>query len=213
VFTKQDLKTVAESAVKHDLIVFADEIYEKLVYDDAKIFSIASLPGMENRTITVNGFSKAYAMTGWRIGYVAAEKRLSSTIRTLHYYTTLCPNAISQKAALAALTGPSDCVDKMVTEYDKRRKLMMDELDKLDDVSYVRPEGAFYVFPDFSKLEKSDEKFAVEMLEKAKVVTVPGSGFGKAGEGCLRISYSASRDQIKEGMKRIRSYVDSRKGS
>lgn len=212
VFSKQDLKTVAESAVKHDLIVFADEIYEKLVYDNAEIVSVASLPGMANRTITVNGFSKAYAMTGWRIGYVAAEKGLSATIRTLHYYTTLCPNAISQRAALAALTGPRECVDKMVTEYKERRKLMMNELDKLDDVSYVRPKGAFYVFPDFSKLEKSDEKLADEILTKAKVVTVPGSGFGKAGKGCLRISYSANLDQIKEGMKRIESYVDSRIG-
>ncbi len=213
VFSKQDLKTVAESAIKHDLVVFADEIYEKLVYDDAKTVSIASLPGMENRTITVNGFSKAYAMTGWRIGYVAAEKGLSATIRILHYYTTLCPNAISQKAALAALTGPRECVDKMVAEYKKRRKLMMDELDKLDGVSYARPKGAFYVFPDFSKLEKSDEKLAAEILTKAKVVTVPGSGFGKAGEGCLRISYSADLDQIKEGLKRIKSYLDSRMGN
>lgn len=210
VFSKQDLKTVAETAVKHDLTVFADEIYEKLVYGNAKPVSIASLPGMENRTITVNGFSKAFAMTGWRIGYVAAEKGLSATIRTLHYYTTLCPNAISQKAALAALTGPKECVDEMVAEYQKRRKVMMDALDKLDNVSYVRPEGAFYVFPDFSKLEKSDEKLAAEILTKAKVVTVPGSGFGKAGEGCLRISYSADLDQIKEGMKRIKSYVGSR---
>lgn len=211
VFSKHDLKTIAESAVKHDLIVFADEIYEKLVYDNVKTVSMASLPGMENRTITVNGFSKAYAMTGWRIGYVAAEKGLSATIRTLHYYTTLCANAISQKAALAALNGPRECVDKMVTEYKKRRKLMMDELDKLNDVSYVRPKGAFYVFPDFSKIEKSDEKLATEILTKAKVVTVPGSGFGKAGEGYLRISYSANLDQIKEGMKRIKSYVDSRR--
>ncbi|GAI36008.1 unnamed protein product, partial [marine sediment metagenome] len=113
VSSKEDLEIIAEVAKRHNLIVFMDEIYEKLVYDDSKHISIGSLPGMESRTITVNGFSKAYAMTGWRIGYVVAEKKLSDTLRKLHYYTTLCPNAISQKAALAALTGSQDCVREM----------------------------------------------------------------------------------------------------
>lgn len=209
VFSRQDLETLAEVAVKHDLIVFVDEIYEKLVYDGANHISLASLPGMENRTITVNGFSKAYAMTGWRIGYAAAEKRLSTTLRTLVYYATLCPNIISQKAALAALTGPQNCVREMVTEYDRRRELVLNGLSRIEFLSCMRPKGAFYVFPDFSKLEKSDETLAVHILEKAGVVTVPGSGFGKAGEGHLRISYSADREQVEEGIRRIRNYVES----
>ncbi|MEM3640485.1 MAG: pyridoxal phosphate-dependent aminotransferase [Candidatus Bathyarchaeia archaeon] len=209
VFSKEDLEVIAEAAKMHNLIVFVDEIYEKLTYDDARHISIGALPGMECRTITVNGFSKAYAMTGWRIGYIAANKELSATLRTLHYYATLSPNSISQKAALAALTGPQDCVKEMVKEYDRRRRLVINELNKIKGLSYITPKGAFYVFPNFSKIKKSDEEMALHLLKEAKVVTVPGSGFGKAGEGHIRISYSASYAEVKEGMKRIRRCLDS----
>ncbi|MCW4021020.1 MAG: pyridoxal phosphate-dependent aminotransferase [Candidatus Bathyarchaeota archaeon] len=210
VFSKRDLEILADIAERHDLIVFVDEIYEKIVYNGAKHISLASLPRMENRTITVNGFSKAYAMTGWRIGYMVAEKELSATLRTMHYYATLCPNIISQKAALAALTGPQNCVDEMVAEYNRRRLLVAKQLGKLESVTYPVPEGAFYVFPNLAKLDKSDETLALDLLTKAKVVTVPGSGFGKAGEGHIRISYSSDYEQVEEGMKRIRSYIESR---
>jgi aminotransferase len=204
VFSKKDLENIAEVAQEHDLIVFADEIYEKLVYDGANHVSIGSLPGMEDRTITVNGFSKAYAMTGWRIGYVVAEKKLSATLRKLHYYAVLCPNAISQKAAIAALTGPQDCVQEMLREYDRRRKLMIDKLNLIKSIQYIIPKGAFYVFPNFSAFKKSDEALAQRLLKEAGVVTVPGSSFGASGEGHLRISYSISYEQIREGMERIR---------
>ena len=204
VFSKEDLEVIAEVAKRHNLIVFADEIYEKLLYEDSRHTSIGSLPGMEDRTITVNGFSKAYAMTGWRIGYIAAEKKLSATLRKLHYYTALCPNSISQKAALAALTGPQNCVQEMVKEYDRRRRLVLNELEKIEGLSYVKPKGAFYVFPNFSSFEESDEAMALYLLKKAGVVTVPGSGFGEAGKGHLRISYSVSYKQVEEGMKRIK---------
>ena len=204
VFSKEDLEVIAEVAKRHNLIVFADEIYEKLLYENSKHTSIGSLPGMEDRTITVNGFSKAYAMTGWRIGYIAAEKKLSATLRKLHYYTALCPNSISQKAALAALTGPQNCVQEMVKEYDRRRRLVLNELEKIEGLSYVKPKGAFYVFPNFSSFEESDEAMALHLLKNAGVVTVPGSGFGEAGKGHLRISYSVSYKQVEEGMKRIK---------
>lgn len=207
VYSKEDLETIAEVAQKHDLIVFSDEIYEKLVYDDVKHVSIGSLPGMEDRTITVNGFSKAYAMTGWRIGYIAGQKKISATLRKLHYYAALCPNAISQKAALAALTGPQGCVQEMLTEYQERRKIVINELNKLEPLRCTKPNGAFYFFPDFSAFEKSDETLALRLLREAGVVTVPGSGFGEAGKGHLRISYSTSSEQIKMGMERIRSYL------
>jgi aminotransferase len=210
VFSKDDLGIIAEVAKRRNLIVFMDEIYEKLLYDDSKHISIGSLPGMESRTITVNGFSKAYAMTGWRIGYVVAEKKLSATLRKLHYHATLCPNAISQKAALAALTSPQNCVQEMIKEYDRRRKLAINELDKIASLSYTMPKGAFYVFPNFSSFEESDEAMALYLLKKAGVVTVPGSGFGKAGEGHLRISYSVSYEQVKEGMKRLKECLDFR---
>jgi aminotransferase len=207
VFSKQDLETIAEVANKHNLIVFADEIYEKIVYDGAKHLSIGSLPRMEDRTITLNGFSKAYAMTGWRIGYMAAEKKLSAILRKLHYYAVLCPNAISQKAAVAALAGPQDCVQEMVKEYSRRRELALNELDKADSLVYTRPEGAFYVFPNFTSYERSDELFAARLLKEAGVVTAPGSGFGKAGEGHLRMSYSVSWEYVKEGMERIIGFL------
>ena len=202
-FSKQDLEIVADIAKRHDLIVFSDEIYEKIVYDGAQHQSIGSLPGMDDRTITVNGFSKAYAMTGWRIGYIAAEKRVSATLRKLHYYAALCPNAISQKAAFAALKGPQGCVREMVSEYDRRRKLVLNELSKIKCLSYTVPKGAFYVFPDFSNFDISDETFAVYLLKNAGVATAPGSGFGDAGKGHLRISYSVSYDHVKEGLRRI----------
>jgi aminotransferase len=208
VFSKQDLEIIAEVVQKHDLIVFVDEIYEKIVYDSVRHISIGSLPGMEDRTITVNGFSKAYAMTGWRIGYVVAGKRLSGILRKLHYYAVLCPNAISQKAAFAALIGPQDCVQEMVTEYARRRELVLNELEKIGSLSYTIPKGAFYVFPNFSNFERSDEVMATNLLKEAGVVTAPGSGFGRAGEGHLRISYSVSYEQVKEGMKRIRKYLE-----
>jgi aminotransferase len=208
VFSKRDLENIAEVAKKHDLIVFCDEIYEKIVYDGVRHISIGSLPDIKERTITVNGFSKAYAMTGWRIGYIVAEKKLSAILRKLHYYAALCPNAISQKAALAALTGSQDCVQEMVKEYDKRRKYVLNELAKMKSVHYNVPKGAFYVFPDFSSYDRSDEKLALHLLEKARVVTAPGSGFGNAGEGHLRISYSVPFDQVKEGMQRIRSCLE-----
>ena len=207
VFSKQDLETIAEAAQKHNLIVFSDEIYEKIIYDGTKHVSIGSLPNMKDRTITVNGFSKAYAMTGWRIGYIAAEKKLTTTLRKLHYYATLCPNAISQKAAIEALKGPQDCVKEMVTEYDRRRKHVLNELAKIDTLPYNNPKGAFYVFPNFSAYEKSDEEMASSLLNEAGVVTAPGSGFGKAGEGHLRLSYSISYEQVKEGMERIKKYL------
>jgi aminotransferase len=208
VFSRQDLEIIAEVAQKHNLIVFVDEIYEKIVYDGARHVSIGSLPGMEDRTITVNGFSKAYAMTGWRIGYVTAGKKLSATLRKLHYYAVLCPNAISQKAAFAALIGPQNCVQEMVREYNRRRELVLNELEKIASLSYTKPKGAFYVFPNFSSYEKSDEVFAANLLKEARVVTAPGSGFGRAGEGHLRISYSVSHEQVKEGMERIRRHLE-----
>lgn len=208
VFSRQDLETIAEVAKKHNMIVFIDEIYEKIVYDGAQYISMASLPDMQDRTITVNGFSKAYAMTGWRIGYVVAGEKHSAILRKLHYYAVLCPNAISQKAAIAALTGPQDCVQEMVAEFDRRRKLVLHELEKIKPLSYTVPKGAFYVFPNFSDYEKSDEALASRLLTKTGVVTAPGSGFGKAGEGRLRISYSVSYEQVREGMERIRNCLE-----
>jgi len=205
VFSKKDLESVATIAEQHDLLVFTDEIYENLVYDGAEHVSIGSLPGMEDRVITTNGFSKTYAMTGWRIGYVAGDKQLIETMTKIHYYSVLCSNMIAQKAALAALTGPQRCVSEMIHEYDIRRRSVLRSLSEIDATSWVTPRGAFYVFPNISKCATDDESFAKRLLTDYSVATVPGSGFGRAGAGYLRISYAEfPLKVIEEGMARFR---------
>jgi aminotransferase len=208
-YTRHDLEAIAEMATAHDLIVFSDEIYEKLVYDGVKHLSIASIPGMEDRTITANGFSKAYAMTGWRLGYMVADSALAETLRALHYYMALCPPSVSQAAALAALTGPQECVGQMVREYAKRRLLAARFLKRMKPLDFQMPSGAFYYFPRIMGDRVDDEAFAVDMLRKARVVTVPGSGFGDAGRGHLRISYSVDSRTLETGLERMQEYMES----
>jgi len=208
IYSKKDLEEVAAVAERSDLLVFADEIYEKLVYDGVEPVSIGSLPGMHGRVITANGFSKSYAMTGWRIGYVAADSKLIDQMSKLHYYTVLCANTIAQKAALAALNAPQDCVRDMLQEYTKRRRLVLDALRKIDGISYTQPKGAFYVFPDISKFADSDEALAETLIRDFSVATVPGSGFGSVGSGHLRLSYSVSTTEIQEGLNRLRKGLE-----
>ena len=195
-------------AERNDLLIFADEIYEKLVYDGAEHVSIGSLPGMEGRVITVNGFSKSYAMTGWRVGYVAAEKKLVDEMSKLHYYLVLCASTIAQKAAYAALTGPQDCVTEMVQEYDRRRKKILEGIAKINKISYLHPNGAFYVFPNISRFSKDDETVAETLLRKFSVSAVPGSGFGEEGKGHLRLSFSVPISEIEEGMNRLKNGLE-----
>ena len=204
VFSKRDLEAVATVAERNNLLVFADEIYEKLVYDGAEHVSIGSLPGMEERVITTNGFSKAYAMTGWRLGYVAGDKKLIDLMTKVHYYSVLSSSTIAQKAALAALTGPQGCVREMVREYEKRRATVLQALGEIDGVTWIPPKGAFYVFPNISKRTMDDESMAKKLLTEYSVAMVPGSGFGKAGAGHLRISYAEfPREVVEEGMTRF----------
>jgi aspartate/methionine/tyrosine aminotransferase len=203
VFSKKDLEEVAAVAERNDLLVFTDEIYEKLVYDGAEHVSIGRLPGMEERVITTNGFSKCYAMAGWRIGYLAADKTLIDQMSKLHYYAVLCASTIAQIAGLAALNGPQDCVRDMVQEYDRRRSAVLNGLAKIAGISYVPPKGAFYVFPNISAFDKNDEGVAETLIREFSVATVPGSGFGRAGAGHLRISYSVPMTEIEEGLNRF----------
>lgn len=203
VFSKKDLEAVAEVAQRNNLLVFADEIYEKLVYDGVEHVSIGSLPEMENRVITANGFSKSYAMAGWRIGYVSACRELVDQMSKLHYYAVLCPSTVAQKAAFAALKGPQDCVEKMVKEYDRRRMIVVDALKNIEDLTFVLPRGAFYVFPNVSKVSGNDDNLAEILVKEFGVAMVPGSGFGKLGAGHIRISFSASMTELKKGMDRF----------
>jgi aminotransferase len=158
---------------------------------------------MEERVVTANGFSKCYAMAGWRIGYLAADKKLIDQMSKLHYYTVLCASTIAQRAALVALNGPQDCVREMVQEYDRRRSAVLKGLGKINGISYVPPKGAFYVFPDISAFGSNDEIVAERLIREFSVATVPGSGFGRAGAGHLRISYSVPMTEIEEGLSRL----------
>jgi aminotransferase len=202
-----DLKTLeelAEIAIEHNLLVLSDEIYEKLIYDGAKHYSIASLPGMWGRTLTVNGFSKVFAMTGWRLGYLVGPRNLIGAAVRVHQYTTTCANSFAQYGALAALEGPQECVQEMVSEFDRRRCLVISALESIEGLSCTHPpRGAFYIFPSLKALGLSSEAFVEFLLSRAQVATVPGPAFGMYGEGYIRLAYSTSYDDIAEGLERI----------
>jgi len=203
VFDKKTLEAIANIAKKYDLLVLSDEIYEKILYDGVKHYSIASFPGMRERTLTINGFSKAYSMTGWRIGYVATSKNLIPSLMKAHQHTATCATSFVQKGALSALTSSSNCVEEMVKEFARRRKLVLDYLDEMERVTYVKPEGAFYIFPSIKDVGMNDEELADYLLKEAKVALVPGSCFGKCGQNHIRIAYSTSYDNLEKGLERM----------
>jgi len=201
VLTKEDLGDIADLAIKHDLVVISDEIYEKLIYE-GEHYSIASFKGMRERTITLNGFSKAYAATGWRVGYAAAKGELMEAIYKIHQYCMLCAPTPSQYAMLAAF-GEEESVRRMVKMYDARRKLLVKGLNEINGISCHMPKGAFYAFPNITETGLSSEKFAEKLIKEAKVAVVPGSVFGPSGEGFVRCSYSVSTESIIEALDRI----------
>jgi aspartate/methionine/tyrosine aminotransferase len=209
VYKPEELEALASLAMKHDFLVLADEVYEKIVFDDAKHFSIASLAGMRERTVTVNSFSKTYAMTGWRVGYVVANEKITAGLRRVHSYAVSCVSPISQRAALAALTAPQDRVGRMVKEYKERRDIFVEALNNLSGFNCVKPKGTFYVFPDIHGAGLPSVDFAERMLKEAGVAAIPGSAFGRSGEGHLRMSVAVSRDSLFEAMKRIKRFVAS----
>lgn len=200
----ETLSALAEIAVERDLFVISDEIYEKLVYDGARHRSIASFPGMWERTVVLNGFSKAYSMTGWRLGYVAAPKAMADIFVRMHQYLTACAPSFSQRGGAAAYKGPQNCVDQMVAEFDRRRKLVVGELTTMEGITCARPQGAFYVFPSVRALGRSDVDLAHYLLREAQIALVPGSTFGVHGEGYLRISYANSYENVEEALRRMR---------
>jgi len=203
VLDKETLRGIADIAADRDLMVLSDEIYEKLIYDGERHYSIASFPGMANRTITINGFSKAYAMTGWRVGYAVAKREIVDAMSKIQSNTCVCASAASQIAALAALTGPQKCVESMLKEYRRRRDLLVNRLNEVEGFSCGTPKGAFYVFPNITALKVSSKEAFELLAEKARVVTMPGSFFGNLGEGYLRISYANSYVNIAKALNRI----------
>lgn len=215
-YTEKELEQIAEIVLKHHIFVIADEIYEKLTYDDFEFVSFASLGDeIKKRTVLINGVSKAYAMTGWRIGYTAAQKNIVEGINKLQSHSTSHANAIAQQAAIEAITGPQDAVEFMRKEFEVRRNFFHEELNKLEGISCDKPEGAFYLFPDISKLfhhstdvlkVDSSFDFAMYLLYEAKIATVPGSAFG--AEGYLRMSYATSMDNLEEAVRRLKIAVN-----
>ena len=199
----EDLKQIAEFAVAHDLWVIADEPYEALLYDGAKHVCLGSFPGMAERTVICNSVSKTYAMAGFRIGYFVAPEEMCMQMTRVQSSMISSVAAPMQYAALEALTGPQDYVAEMVAEYDKRRKIMVEGLNRLKGFSCLAPEGAFYTFPNVTETGMNDRDLAFYLLENTGVVTVPGSAFGKYGEGYLRVSYCTETEKIVEGLDRM----------
>jgi len=204
---REVLEEIAKMAIEHDLIVITDEVYQHLIYDGAEFVSIASLPGMKERTVIIDSFSKAYAMTGWRIGYAAGCREILQNMIKLHENVVSCITTSSQYGAIEALEGPQDYLGYMLEKYAARRNLIVEGINSIEKLSCIKPKGAFYAFPNITGTGMKSEEFAVELLKKTGVVVVPGSGFGEAGEGFIRISYATSEENIKEGLRRIKAFV------
>ena len=205
IMTREDLEPTAELLRGTNIVVLTDEIYSELTYG-RKHFSIIELEGMRERTVYVNGFSKAYAMTGWRLGYLAAPAPIVSQIAKIHQYGIMCSPYISQNAAVVALDSCDDEVAKMVDEYNVRRKFLVSEFNRLG-LTCFDPEGAFYVFPCIKSTGLSSEEFCERLLYENKVAAVPGSAFGESGEGHIRISYAYSLAHLMEAMQRIEQFL------
>jgi aminotransferase len=202
VLDRRSIEIVAKIAIEHDLLVFSDETYEDLIYEGEHL-SIGSLPGMAERTVSIFSLSKSFAMTGWRVGYVAAPPEVITTMNALQEHVVSCASSVSQHAGLAALTGPLDCVIEMRTVYDRRRRWLVDALNAIDGFTCPLPRGAFYVFPDISAIDPSADHFADWVLDEARVAIVPGTAFNTRGEGHVRISYAASLEALEGGLERI----------
>jgi len=209
VMKREDLEPIAEVLRETNIIVISDEIYCELTYGFEHT-SIAALDGMRERTLLINGFSKSYAMTGWRLGYVAGPAPIISQMLKLHQYAIMCSPTVSQYAAITALNECDDEVKKMAAEYDLRRKLCVDGFNRMG-LSCFNPEGAFYVFPSIKSTGLSSEEFCTRLVNEYKVAVVPGNAFGKSGEGYVRVSYAYSIKHIIEALKRIEMFLDSLK--
>ena len=206
ILTKEQLMDIAKFAQEHDLIVISDEIYGDLTYGGERHVCFAGLPGMKDRTILLNGFSKAYAMTGWRIGYAMSNPAIISAMTKIHQYTMLCAPITAQIAAVEALRHGEKYMKKMVSEYDKRRRLIYDGLTNAG-LKCFEPKGAFYIFPDITSTGLTSEEFAEQLLMKEHVALVPGTAFGQCGEGYVRCSYATSVTKSSEAIARIEHFV------
>ena len=202
VLTREDLEAIAELCLKHDLVVLSDEIYSRILYEGEHI-SIASFPGMLERTIILDGFSKTYAMTGWRLGYGVMPEPLAEAVTRLMINSNSCTAAFTQIAGIAALTGPQDDVDRMVAAFRERREVMVEGLNRLPGFRCLKPKGAFYAFPNIEGTGMSSRELAHYLLEEAGVAVLSGTAFGEYGEGFLRLSFANSIENIQKALERI----------
>lgn len=205
IMTKEELEDLVDVIVEHDLYVISDEIYSELTYK-GKHVSIASLPGMKERTIVINGFSKGYAMTGWRLGYAAGPANILEQMMKIHQYAIMCAPTNSQYAAVQGLRHCDGEVEEMRQEYDRRRRFLVDFFKKID-IPCFEPFGAFYIFPCIKEFGMTSDAFATQFLMEEKVAVVPGTAFGDSGEGFLRISYAYSMEDLKEALGRFNRFV------
>jgi aminotransferase len=206
-YDRDALMAIAEVAARHDLLVVSDEVYDRLVYDREHV-CFASLPGMAERTVLLNGFSKAFAMTGWRLGYACGPEPIISAMLKIHQYTALCASRTAQEAGIVALRNSESDIQRMVEDYDARRRLITAGFNRMGLPCHL-PDGAFYVFPSIEPTGLSADEFTDQLLEQARVAVVPGEAFGASGAGHIRVSYAYSIEQIEEALKRIGAFVAS----
>ena len=206
IMEKEDLEAIVDVIKEHHLLVISDEIYSELTYGKEHV-SIASLPGMKEYSIVINGFSKGFAMTGWRLGYALGNKEILKQMIKIHQYAIMCAPTVSQYAAIEAMYNGDQDVIYMRESYNQRRRFLYHELQRLGLPCFL-PEGAFYMFPDIREFGMTSEEFALDLLKEEKVAVVPGSAFGDCGEGFIRISYAYSIDELKEALLRIERYLN-----
>lgn len=206
--SKEELQAIADIVIKHDLLVITDEIYAELTYDE-EFTSIASLEGMKERTIIISGFSKGFAMTGWRLGYICAPTEIAKAMLKIHQYTMMCAPTMAQYGAIEALQNGQHNVEEMRKSYRRRRNYMVKSLNQIG-LECHSPGGAFYVFPSIKKTGLSSEEFAEQLLLEERVAVVPGNVFGKGGEGHIRCSYASSMESLEESIKRISRFVENK---
>ena len=206
VMRKRDLEAIAEVIIEKDLLVLSDEIYSELTYGKERHVSISTLPGMRERTVVINGFSKAFAMTGWRLGFAVGPQPIVDAMTKLHQYAIMSAPTMSQYAAIEALQNGDDDIVYMRDQYDMRRRLIVDGLNKMG-LSCFEPEGAFYVFPSIQSTGLSSDEFCQRLVQEKRVAVVPGTAFGQCGEGFVRVSYSYSVQHITEALERIHEFI------
>ena len=205
VYTAEALEELAKLALEKDLFVLSDEIYEGMVYDGSRHVSIGTFPEMKERTITVNGFSKKYSMTGWRLGYVGASRDVISALIRIHQYATICATSFAQWGAVAALKGPQADITHMMEEFDRRRNLVYNALRDMPRIQVVKPLGAFYIFPNIKETGKTPMELTQYLIEEAKIAVVPGSVFGDFGGANIRISYANSYKNLELAMEKMKA--------